>query len=219
MDDVVARLSRLDSCALSDALDKLGLKGAVTAIHRFSTERRISGRVVTVKLERDDGRAPGSKHLCTTAIETAQPGDVIVVEQRTGVEAASWGGNLSLGAKVRGVAGVICEGPARDLDESRQHDFPVYARDHTCTTARGRLVEVATNERITVGTVLVSAGDYVIADASAVVFIREADISRVLETAEMIVEKEKKMADAIRAGTPIGKVMGGDYESMLKRSQ
>ena len=67
------------------------------------------------------------------------------------------------------------------------------------------------------GTVLVTAGDYVIADASAVVFIRAADIARVLETAEKIVEKEKLMAQSIRAGTPIGQVMGADYESMLKR--
>jgi len=34
--------------AVSDALDKLGLTGAVAGIHRVSTERRVSGRVVTV---------------------------------------------------------------------------------------------------------------------------------------------------------------------------
>jgi len=32
----------------------------------------------------------------------------------------------------------------------------------------------------------------------------------------MIVEKEKRMAEGIRAGTPIGQVMGADYEAMLK---
>jgi regulator of RNase E activity RraA len=217
MNDAVSRLNNLDSCAVSDAMDKLGLRGVVTGIHQYSTQRRIAGRVLTVKLGIDDGRPAAHKHLSTTAIETGNPGDIIVVEQRTGVDAAAWGGNLSLGAKVRGIAGVICEGPARDIDESRQHDFPVYARDHTCTTARGRLVEVATNQPITVGTILVSAGDYVIADASAVVFVRAADLSRVLETAEKIVEKEKLMAESIRSGTPIGTVMGADYESMLKR--
>jgi 4-hydroxy-4-methyl-2-oxoglutarate aldolase len=211
------RLLRLDTCAVSDAMDKLGMRGVVTGIHQYSTQRKIAGRVLTVKLGIDDGRPTASKHLSTTAIESANPGEIIVVEQRTGVDAASWGGNLSLGAKVRGVAGVICEGPARDIDECREHDFPVYARDHTCTTARGRLVEVATNEPITVGAVLVSAGDYVIADASAVVFIRAAELERVLDAAEKIVAKEKLMAEAIRAGTPIGKVMGADYESMLKR--
>lgn len=217
MDDFSTRLNQLDCCAVSDAMDRLGLRGVVTGIHQYSTQRKIAGRVLTVKLGIDSGKAVGARHLSTTAIEAASPGDVIVVEQRTGVDAASWGGNLSLGAKVRGIAGVICEGPARDIDESRQHDFPVYARDHTCTTARGRLVEVATNEPITVGTVLVSAGDYVIADASAVVFVRSADISRVVDAAEKIVEKEKLMAEAIRAGAPISQVMGADYESMLKR--
>ena len=216
MNDFITRLNRLDSCAVSDAMDKLGLRGVVTGIHQYSTHRRIAGRVITVKLGADDGRTTAAKHLSTTAIEMANPGDVIVVEQRTGIDAAAWGGNLSLGAKVRGVAGVICEGPARDIDESRQHDFPVYARDHTCTTARGRLVEVATNEPITVGTILVSPGDYVLADASAVVFVRAIDISRVLDMAEKIVEKERLMADAIRSGTPISQVMGADYESMLK---
>ena len=52
-----------------------------------------------------------------------------------------------------------------------------------------------------------SAGDYVIADASAVVF-GAPPIFRVLEAAEKIVEKEKLMAEAIRAGTPISQVMG-----------
>jgi 4-hydroxy-4-methyl-2-oxoglutarate aldolase len=217
MSNFVTRLNLLDTCAVSDAMDKLGLRGVVTGIHQYSTQRKIGGPVLTVKLGIDDGRPTAAKHLSTTAIETANAGDIIVVEQRTGLDAAAWGGNLSLGAKVRGIAGVICEGPARDIDECRQHDFPVYARDHTCSTARGRLVEVATNEPIAVGTVLVSAGDYVLADASALVFIRPDDISRVLDAAEKIVEKEKLMAEAIRAGTPIGKVMGADYESMLKR--
>jgi 4-hydroxy-4-methyl-2-oxoglutarate aldolase len=216
MNDSISRLNRLDSCAVSDAMDKLGIRGVVTGIHQMSTQRKIAGRVITVKLGLDDGRPAASKHLGTAAIEMANSGDIIVVEQRTGVEAAAWGGNLSLGAKVRGVAGVICEGPARDIDESRQHDFPVYARDHTCTTARGRLIEIATNQPIMVGTVPVSPDDYVIADASAVVFIDAANLARVLDTAEKIAEKERLMAEAIQGGQAIGSVMGADYESMLK---
>ena len=217
MDDVVARLSRLDTCAVSDALDKLGLKGAVTGIHRFSTDRRISGRVVTIKLEKDDGRPAASRHLCTTAIETAGRGDVIVVEQRTGIDAAGWGGNLSLGAKLRGIAGVIVEGPTRDVDEGTLHDFAVFARDHTSRTARGRIVEVGTNVPITVGDVAVSPGDWVVADGSAVVFVAEADIERVLDAAEDIAARESAMVDLLRKGTPIGQVMGKSYETMLKR--
>src|ERR1700727_1256668 len=137
MNDFIARLTKLDSCAVSDALDKRGLKGSVTGIHRYTTEFRIAGRVLTVKLDRAEGRT-NARHLCTAAIEAASPGDIIVVEQHTGLDAASWGGDLSIGAQVRGVAGVIVDGPVRDVDDSRELDFPVFARDHNARTARGR---------------------------------------------------------------------------------
>ena len=89
MDELVSRLSRLDTCAVSDALDKLGLAGASTGIHRFSTDRRIAGRVQTVTLALAGGTSGPPRHLCTQAIERAAPGDLIVVEQRTGVDAAA----------------------------------------------------------------------------------------------------------------------------------
>jgi regulator of RNase E activity RraA len=56
----------------------------------------------------------------------------------------------------------------------------------------------------------------VLADRSAVIFIAERDIGRVLDAAETIVAKEAAMAKAILGGTPIGDVMGGNYEHMLK---
>jgi regulator of RNase E activity RraA len=219
MDELLERLGRLDSCAVSDALDKLGLAGAVSGIHRFSTDRRISGRVVTVKLERDDGRPAASRHLGTTAIESAQPGDVIVIEQRTGIDAAGWGGNLSCGAQIKGIAGVIIDGPGRDMDEARQYDFPVFARDHTARTARGRIVETGTNVPISVGDVQVKPGDYVVADGSGVVFAAASEIERVLEAAEAVAARERAMVTALKGGTPITQVMGRSYETMLKGGQ
>ena len=209
-------LDKLDSCAVSDALDRLSLVGAVTGIQRLSTDRRIAGRVITVKLDRAEGRS-STRHLCTGAIEAAQSGDIIVIEQRTGLDAASWGGNLSIGAKVRGVAGVIVDGPARDIDDSRQLDFPVFARSATARTARGRIVEVALNVPITVGDVTVSPGDYVVADGSGVVFVAASEFSKVWEVACSIFSREAVMAEAIRDGTPIGQVMGANYEQMLKK--
>lgn len=217
MDDKVARLARLDACAVSDALDKLQLAGVVTGIQRLTTDRRISGRVVTVKLEKDDGRPAASRHLGTTAIEVAQAGDVIVLEQRSGVDAACWGGNLSLAAQLRGVAGVVIDGPARDIDEARGYVFTVFARGATSRTARGRIVETGTNVPIIVGDVHVAPGDYVVADGSAVVFVKAGDIERVLETAEVIADRERQMAADLQGGLAPSQVMGKNYETMLKK--
>lgn len=217
-ESVISRLARLDSCAVSDALDKLGLVGTVTGLKRLSSNRKIAGTVVTVRLERAEGRPSGRpRHLCTEAIEVADAGDVLVVEQRTGVDAAGWGGTLSLGATLRGLAGVIVEGPARDIDESRELDFPVYARSHTARTARGRVAEAETNGTVRVGEVDVSAGDFVIADATAVVFIARDEIDRVLQTAEGIARREAAMAEDLKGGRPISEVMGASYEDMLRK--
>jgi regulator of RNase E activity RraA len=220
-DPNVQRLRRLDACAVSDALDKLQLPGAVSGLPQRSGSGRIAGRAVTMKV--GPGQPPGgpARHLGCTAIEQAGPDTIIVVEQRSGLEAGCWGGLLTLGAKVRGVAGVVADGPLRDVDEAVACEFPVFSRTLTSRTARGRVVELGVQVPLTLGgagdEVIVEAGDYVLADQSAVIFIAAADIERVLDAAETIVAKEAAMAKAILSGTPIGQVMGGNYEHMLEQ--
>lgn len=221
MEKPVTRLKRLDTCAVSDAMDKLGLAGAAGGLPQQAGTGRIAGRVMTFRLV-PHGQAPAGsgpvRHLGTTAIERAQAGDVIVVEQRTGIEAGSWGGILSLGAKVKGIAGVVADGLVRDIDEAVAYDFPVFSRGGTTRTARGRVQEADTGEPVTIGDVRVCAGDFVIADRSGVVFVPAAEIEPVLEAAEMIFAREAAISDALRAGSPITEVMGANYEHMLRPS-
>lgn len=217
--DLVTRLARLDACAVSDACDSLGLSPSVSDIPRQSTNARLSGRVLTVKLsdQPPTGDAP-KRHLCTAAIEAAETGDVIVVEQRTGIDAGSWGGVLSNAALAKGVQGVICEGPARDIDEARALNFPVFARRLTARTARGRVWETDMNGPVQVGDVTVNAGDLVIADASGVVFLPQDRAEDIVLAAERIVARENLMAEEARKGVPASQVMGADYETLLDQS-
>jgi 4-hydroxy-4-methyl-2-oxoglutarate aldolase len=212
----IARLQRLDCCAVSDALDKLGLEGQVTSLAQRSGEGRIAGRAITVKLGTGTPPPGPARHLGTTAIENADAETVIVVEQRTGIEAGCWGGLLSLGAKVKGVRGVVADGPVRDIDEAIDLSFPIFTNKTTSLTARGRVVEKGTNLPITIDKVQVNSGDYVLADRSAVIFISAENIERVLDTAEAIVAREAAMAKAILDGLAMHEVMGGNYENMLK---
>jgi 4-hydroxy-4-methyl-2-oxoglutarate aldolase len=220
LDPIVARLRNVDACAVSDALDALGLSGTVTGIPQRAGARRIAGRCITVKLvaAADAPVHEGApRHLGSTAIEAGGPGSIIVVEQRTGIDAGSWGGILSLAALLRGIEGVIADGPVRDIDEARDHDFPVFARALTAFTARGRVAEAAINGPIRIGDVVVEAGDYAVADNSAVVFVRASDAQRVVAAAEQIAAREAAMAAALRAGEPVTRVMGAPYETMLAR--
>jgi 4-hydroxy-4-methyl-2-oxoglutarate aldolase len=213
--DNLARLRRLDCCAVSDALDRLKLLGVVTGIPQQSGSHRIAGLAVTVKLGTGDPPPGPPRHLGTTAIEASGPNNVIVVEQRTGVNAGSWGGLLTLGAKMRGVAGVVVDGPVRDIDEAIGYQYPIFTHTLTAFTARGRIVEKSTNTPVQVGSVMVQPGDYVIADRSAIAFISPTNIKAVLETAEMIADREAAMAKALLAGVSASQVMGGIYEHLL----
>ena len=217
---IAKRLRRLDACAVSDALDKLELPGSTTGLSQLATTGRIVGAVVTFSLARADaGHPPPAvpRHLGTTAIESSEPGDVIVVSAPADTVAGSWGGILSLGAKVKGVAGVVSDGFIRDVDEARQLDFPVWGRAATTRTARGRVMEIGTNVPVTVAGVKVEPGDWVIADGSGAVFIAGAHIERVLDAAETIVAREAAMAKDLLAGQRITEVMGANYEHMLKK--
>ncbi len=216
-DEIAVRLARLDVCAVSDALDQLGLSPSVTGLRALSVRQRISGRVTTVRLAA--GKPPlgsPSRHLCTAAIDGSDAGAVVVVEQKTGVECAGWGGILSNAARGRGLSGVIVEGLARDVDESADIGFPVYGRGSTARTARGRIHEAETGGPITIGHLTVNDGDWVIADSSGAAFVPAASIEAVLSAAEAIAAKEAVMTKAVMAGRPVSQVMGATYEHLLE---
>ncbi|MDT8398813.1 MAG: RraA family protein [Pseudomonadales bacterium] len=215
--EIIARMEKLDACAVSDALDALNSPGAVSGLQRRSTRKRIVGRVQTVKLHDTAPEGGSRRHLGTAAIEAADSQTVIVVEQRTGIDCAGWGGVLANAAQIKGVRGVIMEGPARDIDEYEDIGFPVFSRFVTTRTARGRVFEESFGTPVKVGDVVVNAGDYVIADGSGVVFVPQALAAGVLATAEAIAGKERLMTADVLAGRPVSQVMGTNYENMLNK--
>lgn len=210
------RLAKLDCCAVSDALDALGISGLAQGLSAFSTPGRISGRVITVQLGEDDRRTT-KRHLGTSAVDVAGSGDVIVVAHNGRRDVAGWGGILALGAKRQGVEGVVIDGACRDIDEAREMGLPIYALCTTARTARGRVIELDWNVPVTMAGVAVAQGDLVVADGSGVAFIPASQAVEVIEKAEMIVRKEQLMAEAVRAGMPLAEVMGANYETMLKK--
>jgi len=213
----LARLCAIDCCALSDALDKLGLAGQVTGLRRESGAGRVTGIAVTVKLGIGDPPPGPPRHLGTTAIEAADASSIIVIEQRTGVEAGCWGGLLTRGALQSNIRAVVADGPVRDIDEARELGFPIYTNKLTCLTARARVVEKATNVPVEIGNVTVHPGDYIVADSSAVIVIRPENVANVLAAAEAICARETAMIADMSRGARMSDVLGGAYEHMLKK--
>jgi 4-hydroxy-4-methyl-2-oxoglutarate aldolase len=213
-DPLIDRLAKLDTCAVSDALDALQIVGVALGLQALTIRKRIVGEALTVQLGRADGRVP-DRHLCTAAVEASGPDRVIVIAHDGRTDVAGWGGILSLGAVANGASGVVIDGACRDIDEATDLLLPIYGRAGVPTTARGRIIEYAWNIPINMCGTKVSPGDLVIADASGVAFIPAGAAARVIELGETIALREMTMAAEVRDGKPISEVMSKKYETML----
>lgn len=211
----LTQLRELDTCVLSDALDALDLPGAVGDLVPLSGSTPFVGRAVTVELvPADQGPAtPSGRHLCTAAVATSGPEDVIVISH-PGIACAGWGGLLTKASSLRGIAGTIVDGSVRDIDESRELNYPLLARQATPVTARGRLVENSWGEPITFAGVPVDTGDLVRVDGSGVVIIPIARAEEVITRAQAFAARESAMAAALDRGEVITAVMGASYEEL-----
>lgn len=214
--ELIGRLEKVDTCAVSDALDHLGLKGAVIGIKPVWQCPLIVGRAVTVKIV-PAGITKPEHHLATPAVEASEPGDIIVVDNAGRVDVSSWGDILSNAAQVKGVRGVIIDGACRDVDGSREIGFPVYARAGVPITARNRIIQESFNTLIQCGGVQVRPGDLVIADGSGVCFVPDERAEEVVEAAERIVAREAEMVQAVRNGKSVVDVMAESQFQAIHR--
>lgn len=205
--EVLARLARLDSCAISDALDTLGLAGAATGIHGITLpDATFSGTVRTVQAGPRIADGP-QVHIAAALVDSASDSDVIVIANDGRTDVSCWGGLLGKAAVERGVTGVIVDGAFRDVQENADLGLPIFARAAVPVSARGRIVQYAMDERITIAGVAVHSGDFVVADRSGVAFVARTDAERVLVLAERIVSREADMLRAVSGGSSVAEVM------------
>jgi 4-hydroxy-4-methyl-2-oxoglutarate aldolase len=211
------RLLKLSTTNLSDALDKVGLRGAVSGIRPMYACPRIVGRAVTIKIMAA-GLLKSEHHLGVHAIDAADSGDIIVIDNHGDTENNCWGEILSMGAKMKGVSGVVIDGAARDIDMCEEFEFPVYARGTVPITARGRIMQESFNQVVRIGNVQVRPGDIVMADINGVVIVPVEKLDEVLGAAEQILQKEEAMVAELKKGVPIIEVdKKYAYEQMLKK--
>ena len=124
---------------------------------------RVAGPAFTVRTGKHDNL------MFHASIYLAQPGDVIVVEAGDD-EMAVAGGNVCAIAQRRGVAALVVDGVIRDVVESREKRFPVFARGASPIPAK-RVGEGGMNVQIRCGGVVVNPGDVVVADEEGIVVV------------------------------------------------
>ncbi|MCX5563529.1 RraA family protein [Streptomyces sp. NBC_00038] len=204
---VLKQLRELDACAVSDALDSLGLPGAVIGIAPMWAAPGVTvGRVRTVKAVPVGTDGP-TTHIASPLVAVAGAGDVVVVDNGGRTDVSCWGGLLAEAATVRGVTGVIVDGACRDVQECEQLGLPLFARAAVPVSARGRIVQQAMDVPVLIGGVTVEPGDWLVADRNGLAFIPRSRLDDVVAAGLRIVRRERLMGKAVRAGRSVVDVM------------
>lgn len=192
--ELVARASAFASSILADVGGRRGgMHGRIAALDRRT---RFCGPALTVEVR------PGDNLMIHAAMAIARPGDVIVVDGKGDQSCALMGAIMANQCKAIGVAGVVLDAAARDLDEIRELGFPMYAVG-TNPNGPTKLVPGRINHPVHCGGVAVRPGDLVVGDADGVVVVEREQVAAILELAAEKVRGEQARIANIRSGKAI----------------
>lgn len=198
-DERIERWRKLSTPAISDALDKLGLKGGCLGLVPIVQGAKIVGAAYTVHYI-PCGPVKGT---VGDYIDEVKPGEVIVIDNGGRTFCTVWGDLLTLLATTKGIAGTVIDGVCRDVPHIREMSYPVYSKGHFMVTGKDRVEVDAVQIPVSIGGVKVCPGDIVVGDDSGVVVIPQERADEVYQVSTAIDEAEEGIANLIREGYSI----------------
>jgi regulator of RNase E activity RraA len=101
---------------------------------------------------------------------------------------------------VKGTKGYLMDGHCRDVEEIIDAQFPVFCRLSTPADIVERWKYDALGDPITIGSVTICSGDYIIADMDGAVIIPQEVVEEVVIETEKVMNTESEMRKAILGG-------------------
>ncbi|SQI36964.1 4-hydroxy-2-oxoglutarate aldolase [Leminorella richardii] len=184
----------LPAANIADKMNRIAVLG--NGIRLISSPKApvMAGYAITVK-----ARA-GDNLMLHAALDMAGENDVIVVSNEGDRSRALMGEIMVAYAHYdKKIAGIVLDGPIRDIDALSQMDFPIYA---TGSNPAGPFKEGPgeVNTPIAVGGVAVCPGDLIVGDADGVIVVPLNDAAGLLEAATEYSKFDASKVEAAKSG-------------------
>lgn len=190
----------LSTPTISDALDKLGLPGALDGPAPVTrTGTRVCGPAFTVGYERIGTRWGTVGDF----LDDVPPEAVIVIDNQGRTDCTVWGSIMTRVAHHRAVAATVINGACRDTAEATTVTYPIWACGTFMRTGKDRVRLAGVNVPLTIGSVVIRPGDVVCADADGVVVVPVDRAAEVAEIARRIDGIENAITTSVLSGTTL----------------
>lgn len=209
-DALATRFAGLGAAIVFDAMHALGMPdGAMDGRVRHLSGAPAAGRAITVNRStaaRNARQASFGADLAMgiqQTIDSARPGDILVIAMGGDASGATWGANMATRAASLGAMAVVTDGAVRDIADMPGIGISVYAQGSSPKVNFQHVVTLSTGEPVMCGGVLVTPGDIIVADHDGVIVVPAGQAMEVALRAQAMHSTEQKMQEAIRKGSKL----------------
>jgi regulator of RNase E activity RraA len=218
----VLELARsISTASLTSQLQKRGFANTFMAgVLPLRPDLRLAGQAYTLRFIpiREDLEPPGEIDNRTSkqrlAVEGVGPGDVLVIDARGDIGAATLGDILAARILQRGAAGIVTDGAFRDTPSIRTLDLPTYARGQSPYASTRVHHPQDINVPIGCGGVAVLPGDLIVGDGEGIVVVPRAIAEEVIQATYEQDQRETFIMSRIKHGASILGVYPPDADTL-----
>ena len=217
MTDDLKGLLAAGTATVSDALDRLGLKGSAHGIAPLANGPRMAGPAYTVRYV----PVGDPKGTVGDYIDDIPPGAVAVLDNQGRTDATVWGDILTEYAASRGIAGTAIWGVCRDVATALRLGYPMYSHGRFMRTGKDRVEVADTQVPVALGDAQVRPGDIVVGDDDGVVVLPPGLAPEILADAREQERQEEFVTTQVASGAeldglyPLGDRWRAAYEAWL----